>query len=258
MRILRVSAAQLCVMDDDIAANIRSIEQAIDNAAEYGADILVTPEGSLSGYHNHFDQKEVEAGLERITTRAREKHLGLALATCFWESDGKCYNQVRIYDKNGEYLGFHSKILKTSRSLKPPYSGEIIDFESTPLRTFNFHGITIGALICNDMWANPGCSPADDPHLLQKLSDMGAEVVFHAVNGGRAAEDWSQVLTRAFHESNLRLRAQASKVWVVTTDNAYPPNIGNSCSGGVVGPDTQWRVKMDVMGVQQCYYDIEL
>ena len=258
MKKLHVSAAQLCVMDDDIAANIRSIEQAIDNAAAKGADILVTPEGSLSGYHNRFDRAQVTAALAQVTARAKEKHLGLALGTCFEEEDGKCYNQVRIYDKDGNYLGFHSKIIKTSSSLTPPYTGEITDFESTPLRTFDFHGITIGALICNDMWANPGCSPLDDTHLLWQLSNMGAKVVFHSVNGGRAPEDWSQVLTRAFHESNIRLRAQAAKVWVVTTDNAFPPDCPNSCSGGVVGPDTEWRVKMDPMGVQQCYYEIEL
>ena len=258
MSTLRVSAAQLCVMDDDIQANIKSIEKAIDNASQNNADILVTPEGSLSGYHNQFNPKEVSDGLAQVTARAKEKHLGLALGTCFREADGKDYNQVRIYDKNGEYLGFHSKILKTSTSLTPPYSGEIANFETTPLRTFDFHGITIGALICNDMWANPGCSPLDDPHLLQKLAQMGAKVVFHAVNGGRAAEDWSQVLTRSYHESNLRLRALAGKIWVVTCDNAYPPQIPNSCSGGVIGPDSDWRVKMDSIGVQQCYYDIDL
>ncbi len=30
--------------------------------------------------------------------------MGVALGTCFIESDGKCYNQVRFYDKKGRFL----------------------------------------------------------------------------------------------------------------------------------------------------------
>ena len=84
MKTLRVSAAQLCVMDDDIAANIRSIEQAIDNAAAHGADILVTPEGQKpqSEYGQAFFNKEQMpdiAPLSGITYRGHMQTIPIKL-----------------------------------------------------------------------------------------------------------------------------------------------------------------------------------
>ena len=254
---LVVSVAQLCVRNDDIDANLKGIERAIDIAAEQGADILLTPEGSLSGYTFTFDREKVEAALAQVTKKAKEKHVGLALGTGYYETETECYNQVRIYDKDGNFLGAHNKILRCG-TLKEPYEGEIAHFKTTPLRTFDFHGITIGALVCNDMWGNPGCTPMDDPHLAQKLADMGAKVILHAVNGGRDESEFSQVVCRNYHESNLRLRAFAGNVWIAVTDNAYPPEKPNSCTGGVIGPDGKWRITMDIVGEQQCCYTIEL
>jgi hypothetical protein len=97
-----------------------------------------------------------------------------------------------------------------------------------------------------------------DPHLSQQLSQMGARVIFHAINGGRSADEFSQVVCRDYHESNLRMRACAGHVWIVTADNAYPETIPNSCSGGVISPDGKWAVKMETQGVKFCAYTIEL
>lgn len=46
-----------------------------------------------------------------VTPAAAGKNLGLALGTCYFEGDGRCYNQVRFYTGDGAYLGFHSKTL---------------------------------------------------------------------------------------------------------------------------------------------------
>ncbi|MCK4750678.1 MAG: hypothetical protein KAT15_26650, partial [Bacteroidales bacterium] len=45
---LKVAGAKLAV-SDDISTNVASIRKAIDYARREGADILLTPEGSLSG-----------------------------------------------------------------------------------------------------------------------------------------------------------------------------------------------------------------
>lgn len=256
MESIRVCCAQLCVRDD-IAENVRSINGAIDFAAGQQADILLTPEGSLSGYTNRFDQKAVEKALPDILARARKTGLGLALGTCFYETEKECYNQIRFYDKDGRYLGFHSKILRCG-GMEPPNSGEIDYYATTPLKVFDFHGITVGGLICNDMWANPGCTPMPDPHLSQQLSRLGAKIIFHAVNGGRSADEFSQVVCRGFHEGNLRIRAAAGRVWICVADNAYPETVPNSCSGGVIMPDGSWAVKMETQGVRYCAYTIKL
>ena len=204
---LRVAGTQMQVTPD-VGQNVTAIRGAIQQARQAGADILLTPEGALSGYTPEFDPQAVEAGLAQVTGLARQLQVGLALGTCFKEPDGLIYDQLRFYDAQGGYLGFHSKILRCG-TMSEPTEGEINAYAATPLRTFSFKDIPVGGLICNDLWANPQCTPMPDPHLTQQLAQMGARVIFHAVNGGRDGGAWSRGVCWNFHESNLRMRAAA-------------------------------------------------
>ena len=256
-RRLRVAVAQIPVTRD-ITANVEVINRAIDQAVAEKADILLTPEGSLSGYTHQFDQSQVESALKKIVAKASSSGLALALGTCFVESDdGKCYNQIRFYDGDGTFRGFHSKILRCGTMTDPP-KGEINHFAARPLRTYQLKGVTVGGLICNDMWANPQCTPMPDPHLSQKLSKMGARIIFQAINGGRDGSDWSRNVYWPFHETNLRLRARAAKRWIVTADNCHPANIPCSAPSGVLRPDGQWAVQAPKQGEHIVAYTIEL
>jgi predicted amidohydrolase len=252
---LRVVGAQMPV-SRDIDANREALLRAVNHASRREADVLLTPEGSLSGYTSDFPRKRCETALEIVTKRASEKRIALVLGTCFYENDGKCYNQLRFYEKDGSYLGFHSKILLCG-SLSPFPKGEIEDFSSSPLRTFAIGGIVCGGLICNDLWANPECTPMDDPHLTQQLSRMGARVVFHAVNGGRNGSAHSTQTVRNFHESNLLMRAKAGRLHIVTCDNAFPLHLPCSSPGGIVGPQGSWLVKAPEKGEHFFFYEIE-
>ncbi len=252
---IRVAGAKLAV-SDNIDTNIIAIKKAIDFALKNEADILLTPEGSLSGYTINFDKKKAEKGLKEILDYAREAKIGLALGTCFYEPDGKCYNQIRFYNKKGKYLGFHSKILLCGNH-NDADAGEINYYASSPLRTFDFEGIKIGGLICNDMWSNPMCTTLHDSHLSQQLSKMGAQVIFHAVNGGRSESEWS-IINWDFHSSNLRMRASAGKIWIVTTDNSYPENIKSAAPSGVIDPNGNWACPSENTGVQYYVYTIDL
>ena len=108
---IRVAGYQMPV-GSVIEENVQNISHAIDRAADSGAELLLTPEGSLSGYTHKFDIEEVRRGLAFVREHAYNRHLGLALGTCNFEDDGRCYNQIRFYRPDGEYLGFHSKILR--------------------------------------------------------------------------------------------------------------------------------------------------
>jgi len=251
---IKVAGAQIPVAAD-IESNVKAIERAIDYAVSEKANILLTPEGSLSGYTHKFDIQATIKALEYITQKAREANLGLALGTCFVESDEKCYNQIRFYKPDGEYLGFHSKTL-TCGSMTDPLKGEINHYAIQPLRTYDFNGICIGGLICNDLWANPGCTPVPDSHLTQQLSKMGAKIIFHAVNGGRSDSEWSDVAWR-YHESNLRMRADAGKIWIVTVDNCYPLDLRCSAPSGVIKPSGDWVCKTEPQGERFFSYTIE-
>lgn len=253
---LRVVGAQIPV-SDDIETNRRTICRAIEFAAAEKADILLTPEGSLSGYTHQFDSVQLEDALADVTDRARRAGLGLALGTCFVEpGDGRCYNQVRFYDSAGDYLGFHSKAL-TCGTLDDPPRGEIEHFAISPLRTFAFAGITVGALICNDLWANPGCTPQPDTHLTQQLARMRARIVFHAVNGGRDGSEGSR-LAWQYHEANLRMRAAAGRLWIVTVDNCLPLHLPCSAPSRIVGPDGVWVTRVPESGERFFAHTIEI
>jgi predicted amidohydrolase len=251
---IRVAGAQICVTNN-IQANQKTILRAIDFAAAEHADILLTPEGSLSGYTPHFDQPTLDVALQAVTDYARRAGVGLALGTCYVEpADDLCYDQLRFYAPNGTYLGFHTKIL-TCGTLADPPEGEINDYAQAPLHTFSFGGITVGGLVCNDMWANPGCTPVPDPHLAQMLSRMGARVIFHSVNGGRDGSELSKVAWW-YHESNLRMRALAGKVWIVTVDSAEPVNLPASAPGGVITPGGEWAARSATQGESFFAYTI--
>ena len=127
-----------------------------------------------------------------------------------------------------------------------------------PLRSFIFDETIIGGLICNDMWANPGCTYMPDPHLSQQLARMGVKIIFHAVNGGRDASEFSQIVTRNYHESNLRMRAKAGRVWIITVDNCVPEDIPCSSPGGIINPDGDWVIKLPPKGEHFFDHKIDL
>lgn len=252
---LRVAGAQIPVTRD-IESNLSAINRAMDFAVAENADVLLTPEGSLSGYTPRFDTEEVVKALNDVTARARSAGLAVALGTCFVEpDDNRCYNQIRFYERDGTYLGFHSKTLRCGTMTEPP-QGEINDYAATPLRTYLLNSIPVGGLICNDLWANPGCTPMPDPHLTQQLATMGSRIVFHAVNGGRDGSELSQVAWQ-FHESNLRLRARAGKLWIVTVDNCFPTDLPCSAPSGVLDPHGNWVVRTPPVGEHYFVYTIE-
>lgn len=254
---LRVAGAQIPVLSD-VSKNVEAISRALEFAAREKADVLVTPEGSLSGYTPNFDSRATAKGLETVLRKAREAGVALVLGTCFEEADGARYDAQRFYNRRGEYLGFHSKILLCRRVADPTVKGEIDFFKSTPLRTFRLEGLTVGGLVCNDMWANPEWTPMADPHLAQQLGAMGARVVFLSVNAGQGQGD-ELALNRSFHESNLRLRSRSARIWIVVVDacDAQGRRKAN-CPSGMLDPDGRWVVQVDPRGERFFAHTIEI
>ena len=76
---MRVALAQMPVVSD-VSENVKTLLRAVRFAVDQRADVLLTPEGSLSGYTHQFNIESVEAGLVEVTTRARESQLALALS----------------------------------------------------------------------------------------------------------------------------------------------------------------------------------
>jgi predicted amidohydrolase len=251
--VLRISGLQMLVAHD-IAENERRITAGIERAAADRAHFLLTPEGSLSGYHPDFDRDEVAAAVARVAAVAKDAGVGLALGTCYKETDDGseyCYNQARVYSPEGNYLGFHAKILRCS-SLSHPGTGEMKDYVEGRLRTFEWRGIQFGVLICNDLWATPRWTTIPNPYLPWKLWQMGAQMVLHAIHSGRDQAH------RPFHESSSELWARALSLPIVQV-NAAPADGGPvNAASGAIGPDGERLLVVPDVGEQYFVCDLPI
>ena len=93
--------------------------------------------------------------------------------------------------------------------------------------------------------------------LSRPLARAGARIVFHAVNGGRDGSAWSRVAWH-YHDANLRMRARAGRIWIVTVDSCYPPDLPCSAPSGVVDPDGNWVCSTEPVGEQLFVHTIAL
>jgi len=212
---------------NDIDANLSQIKEGIRKAAAEGADFLVTPEGSLSGYTSHFDQKKLAVALYEVTAEALKLNVGLMLGTCFKrEIKGNefCYNQVRVYAPDGHFIDEYSKILRCS-VLDLPGSGEMVDYVEGELKTFEWAGYRFGILICNDLWATPGYTTMQNPYLVWRLKQMGAQFIVHCINSGTAQK------YRPFHESSAELWALSVRLPILEVNAAQGNERINARSG---------------------------
>jgi len=212
---------------NDIITNQEQITKGLRKAALEGANFLVTPEGSLSGYTSNFNQGELTVAIEEIKTLAIKMNVGLMLGTCYKELiKGKefCYNQVRVYSPDGHFLGAYSKILRCS-NLDIPGSGEMEEYVEGELKVFYWEGLRFGILICNDLWATPGYTTIPNPYLPWKLKQMGAQLIIHCINSGTVQK------YRPFHESSAELWAFSIHLPIFEVNAAQGKEIINAQSG---------------------------
>jgi len=223
---IRIAGLQMNVTND-IIKNKEQILKGIGEAAIEGASFLITPEGSLSGYTDDFDQVELLQALQVVRDAARKLHVGLMLGTCYKEVIHEteiCYNQVQVYLPDGFFLGAYSKILRCS-SLDLPGTGEMVDYAEGMLKTFDWNGYRFGILICNDLWATPGYTTMPNPYLPWKLRQMGAQFIVHCINSGTAEK------YKSFHESSAELWALSLQIPIIEVNAAQEEERINAQSG---------------------------
>jgi predicted amidohydrolase len=273
---IRVAGAQMAVGSDP-QENAARVIAAVRRSAAAGVDLLLTPEGSVSGYHTDpdFPAQAIRDAVEAIRGEASRLAVALALGTCYVEADGHRYNQIRFYDRAGSLAGVHSKILLCRRArgkttTNRRWDGGVIGEASAPgrdelgvfaagrLEPVLLDGMLLGGLVCNDLWANPECTQMDDPHLLQRLAEQGAKLVLHAVNSGHASGDELR-LHRSFHEANLRMRTRSAGVFLVTVDAADADGRRSAMApSGVLNPSGNWLVRSRFVGEELFFADINL
>lgn len=197
---LRIAAAQINTRVNDIRHNVDAIKAAWTAARAKGAELLVTPELSITGYPledsvEHPDVLEAaRRGLEelRALTAAGEPALIVGLPQKL--DGGKVYNTAVLLH-HGQVQGMVRKthlpnydVFDEQRNFAP---GEL----PSPL---NFKGRKLGVLICEDIWF---------PDIARKLHEDGAEVLI-AVNAspaevGKPVKRQVQVVNRRVAETGL-------------------------------------------------------
>jgi predicted amidohydrolase len=162
---------------DSIEDNLNSILRGIDQAAEEGVQLLVTPETSLTGLfptapvtHDRPAIADAEARLRahlKVTMNA--PYLVVGLPT--WEHvpghrrEETRYNASRVYDPDGHIVSTHAKI----------HSCETEFWHGYRLQEFEVGGVPVGMHICHDgrypgVWTLPVM--------------FGARLIVHPANGG--------------------------------------------------------------------------
>ena len=85
-----------------------------------------------------------------------------------------------------------------------------------------------------------------------------ARAIFLSANSGEGAGE-NLALNRAYHETNLLLRARTGKLWIVVANAADPTGAQACyCSSAVLAPDGTWAITVSPHGEQFFAHTIEI
>jgi len=223
----RATLAQVAV-HKNVEQNLASARRALEQAAAEKGEFVLFPEMFLTGSARDLRQDEAAAGMAEIAEMCR-KFAVAALVGTAWKDQDKTFNQVRIIDAAGALTGVYAKQCLTYGDAKTVSPG-------TTELVFSVAGLTVGVLICNDLWVTPGYSDGPNPHLTLKQARSGAQVIFHHIFSG------SDQRHRSYHESNHFVRAAEAKCPIVAVNAFTPPEV--NATSGVVGTDFQHLVAL--------------
>lgn len=154
---VRIACGQLNQTVGDFSGNLERIERAAQQAAEAQAQVLLTPELSLSGYPPEdllfraaFYAKAADAlqRLSNMSGRFPDLHIVVGYPV---RRDGLCHNAAGVF-KAGRQIGEYLK------QELPNYSvfDEIRYFTpGSQSLVFDVDGVSLGLVICEDFW-RPG------------------------------------------------------------------------------------------------------
>ncbi len=160
--------AQLNPTLGDIAGNIAKLRHAREEAAGFGADLVIGTELCVSGYppEDLVLKRSFLAGCEAaVRDFAKETATGPAiLVGTPWRHEGKTYNAALLLDR-GEIAAIRFKhdlpnygVFDEKRVFAAgPAPGPVV-----------FRGIRLGIMVCEDMW---------QPDTTETLAETGAELL---------------------------------------------------------------------------------
>jgi NAD+ synthase (glutamine-hydrolysing) len=177
---MKIGFAQINPTVGDLRGNFEKIRQAYERLAAAGAELILTPELSITGYPPQdlvFKSRFVPQTLEIV----RELHQHVRDAALLVGFVDRNEGRGKPFHNSAALLERGKPIRKTHKSLLPTY--DVFDedryFEpATCVEPLDVGGKKVGVTICEDIWTEHYLPrPLYDVEPVQGLIDRGAEII---------------------------------------------------------------------------------
>jgi NAD+ synthase len=191
---LNIAIAQINLQVGAIDKNVAAIRAARAKAAELGADLVVTPELSISGYPPEdlvlkpAFVEACEAATEELAKETADGGPALIIGTP-WNNAGRLHNAAFLLD-GGIIAARRAKVELPNYGV---FDEKRVFVAGEPSGPVMFRGLRLGLMICEDWWL---------PTVSAHLAEEGAELLL-TINGS-PFEDGKQ--PRRVHLAAQRVR----------------------------------------------------
>ena len=176
--LVKIVMAQIICIDGDLSGNLVRITNALEEAKQMQADIIVFPESSLLGWINPdaFQRASPIPGKESQIICNLAKKYKIHICIGLDEKDGeRLFDSAILVDDNGQILIKHRKINVLPELMTPPYSvGEGVQAVKTRFGT-------IGVMICADSFQD---------NLLQKMKEKKPDLLLIPYGWAAPESEW--------------------------------------------------------------------
>jgi NAD+ synthase len=166
---LNLALAQINTTVGDIAGNLDRIRAARAEAARQGADLVVFPELTVSGYPPEdlvlkpSFQDRAAAAVQALAADTKDGGPAVIVGAP-WRENGKLYNTAFLLDAGLTA----AKRFKHDLPNYGVFDEKRVFTAAPPPGPVNFRGVRLGLMICEDMWT---------PDVTETLQESGAEIL---------------------------------------------------------------------------------
>ena len=231
---LVAALVQLAPRLGDVGANLERHRALIDEARTAGAQLVVFPELSLTGYFlkDLVPECALRADSDEVRSLAELCVDVDALVGCVLETDGARFYNAALYLSRGMVAHVHRKVYLPTYGIfdEQRYLGAGSSFRTFEIRARGGESWCAGVLICEDMW---------HPSAAALLARQGVDVMLcPSASPGRGVGSGMALGTAQSYDAMTRTYAQLSTAYVVYCNRVgYEDGIGFWGGSRVVGPD---------------------
>ncbi len=234
----------------DLHANLSDHVQRIDDAAAAGADLIVFPELSLTGYFLKDQVDELalapDSGALAELADASER---ISIVAGFVERtpEGRLYNSIGLFE-GGALRNVHRKVHLVSYGM----FDEGRDFAAgESFSSFESERGRFGPLICEDLWHAPS-------GYLHFLDNVDALIVPSASPARGAEQPGPGLASQRVWRTLLTAHAMMYRTWVVYVGRVgWEDGVGFGGSSTVIDPFGDVVVELDGLEVAQAEVELD-